>query len=98
MQPIMAAFGGSWSVVEAQRWNKNARTCHKWQIHSRQAQRFILAILPHLRHPGKIKAAKACLMMEFLRKKAGGNKIDDVRVITSECLREIVLSANSGNY
>ncbi len=88
-------FGGSIKKVDAARWNKNAGVIHKWTIHNKEAQRFLLAILPSLRNEDKIYSAKCVLEMEFLRKRPGGNVIDTSRVPKQEFLYRETIRTNS---
>jgi len=91
-------FGGHVIRVDASRWNKNARAIHKWTIHNREAQKFLLAILPSLKNGDKIYSAKCALEMEFLRKHAGknGNVFDITRVPKQELLYREIIKTNSG--
>lgn len=93
LEPFLA-FGGLLTKVESSRWNKNAAVCYKWTIHNREAQRFALAVLPYLKNKRKIEAAKTILKLEFLRKRAGGNKLDPVRVMQQEFYYQEILRIN----
>jgi hypothetical protein len=94
VDPLMV-FGGLLTVVEAGRWEKNAQRCFKWTIHARQAQDFLLAVLPYMRHPKKIAAAQTLLKIEFLRKRAGGNKPDDRRIVQQEHYYQVSMKLNA---
>lgn len=88
-------FGGKFDIVKEGRYSKNMSKIYKWTIHARLGQNFILSILPYLKHPLKIAAARTLLEMEFLRKKQGsGNIPDNNRIIQQERLYQKILFLN----
>ena len=90
-------FGGVIKKIDNSRWNQNATGIYSWTIHSRQAQHFLLAILPSLRNPNKIAAAKRVLEFEFLRKSvSGGHVVDKARIPKQELLYREIVRTNSG--
>jgi len=94
----LLVFGGKNALSRAGRWMPNARACYKWTVHNRQAQTFILAVLPYMRHPAKVHAAKVVLMMEFLRRgrhQGQGYVIDEDRIPVQEALYQKIMRLNA---
>jgi hypothetical protein len=90
-------FGSKIKYCDKSKWNKNASGIHTWTIHARQAQHFLLCVLPSIRNPSKIAAARRVLEIEFLRKPTGrdGNIIDKTREVKQEWLYRNILKLNS---
>ncbi|TIT80133.1 MAG: hypothetical protein E5W57_04170 [Mesorhizobium sp.] len=93
----LAEFGGTITAVDASRWNRNARSTEKWEVHSQQAAEFLRHVLPSIRSERKRRVAQAVIILEFLRRPPGkgGNAPDPLRATIQEALRRYVLLQNS---
>ncbi|RLA05761.1 MAG: hypothetical protein DRQ47_00280 [Gammaproteobacteria bacterium] len=89
-------FGGRIKYIDNTRWNKNARGLYSWSIHAKQAETFLLAILPSLKNITKKQAVFRLLQIEFLRKRPGGNIVDITREPKQELLYRETCQLNSG--